>query len=252
MIDIHPPHHGAMTLRDFFIHLGIVVLGILIAIGLEQSVEYFHHRHLAADAHNALLAERAADARSNDFNIFVTRHHENILERDLAILHALREHTSVPTGPFILHHPRFLYPEAEWEKIHESGTVNYLTENLAPIAYRYKNQDAFMALADRSNEALYGAGSVLRTENDPIGAGFDSNLATNSFLNRIADSHGTLPQQEVDRGFATFAEHGDLSSLPPSQLDSLTRAIQIALVDDDAMLAYCFNIERNLTNNPEH
>jgi hypothetical protein len=31
MIDIHPTHHGTFTLRDFFIHLGIVVLGILCA-----------------------------------------------------------------------------------------------------------------------------------------------------------------------------------------------------------------------------
>ncbi len=45
MIDIHPPHHAATTRRDFFVHLFIVVLGILIAIGLEQTVEYFHRRH---------------------------------------------------------------------------------------------------------------------------------------------------------------------------------------------------------------
>ena len=39
MIDIHPPQHAPMTRRDFFVHLFIVVLGILIAIGLEQTVE---------------------------------------------------------------------------------------------------------------------------------------------------------------------------------------------------------------------
>ncbi len=43
MIDIHPPQHGSMTSRDFFVHLGIVVLGILIAIGLEQTAEVIHH-----------------------------------------------------------------------------------------------------------------------------------------------------------------------------------------------------------------
>ena len=45
MIDIHPAHHGSFTRRDFFIHLGIVVLGILIAIGLEQTAEAIHHYH---------------------------------------------------------------------------------------------------------------------------------------------------------------------------------------------------------------
>jgi len=45
MIDIHPPQHAPMTGREFFTHLFIVILGILIAIGLEQAVEYIHHRH---------------------------------------------------------------------------------------------------------------------------------------------------------------------------------------------------------------
>jgi hypothetical protein len=52
MIDIHPPHHAPMTKREFFVHLFIVVLGILIAIGLEQGVEYRHQRHqLEEDLH---------------------------------------------------------------------------------------------------------------------------------------------------------------------------------------------------------
>jgi hypothetical protein len=57
MIDIHPPQHAAITRRDFFIHLGIVVLGILIAIGLEQTVEYFHHRHQVADLGEQMRVE---------------------------------------------------------------------------------------------------------------------------------------------------------------------------------------------------
>lgn len=57
MIDIHPPQHAAITRRDFFIHLGIVVLGILIAIGLEQSVEYLHHRHQVAELSEQMRVE---------------------------------------------------------------------------------------------------------------------------------------------------------------------------------------------------
>jgi len=45
MLDVHPPHHAASTWRDFFIHIATIVLGLLIAIGLEQTVELVHHRH---------------------------------------------------------------------------------------------------------------------------------------------------------------------------------------------------------------
>jgi hypothetical protein len=45
MLDVHPPHHAASTWRDFFIHIATIVLGLLIAVGLEQTVEWMHHRH---------------------------------------------------------------------------------------------------------------------------------------------------------------------------------------------------------------
>jgi len=45
MLDVHPAHHAATTWRDFFIHIATIVLGLCIAVGLEQTVEFFHHRH---------------------------------------------------------------------------------------------------------------------------------------------------------------------------------------------------------------
>ena len=39
MLDVHPAHHAASTWRDFFIHIITIVIGLLIAIGLEQTVE---------------------------------------------------------------------------------------------------------------------------------------------------------------------------------------------------------------------
>jgi hypothetical protein len=250
MIDIHPPHHAATTRRDFFIHLVTVVLGILIAIGLEQTVEYLHHRHLATEARRSLLAERVSNENSNNFNIFATSRHQRDLLHDLAILHALRAHQPLPPDPFIVRHVRYLYLEDEWHKVHQSGTINYLTENLGPIDYRYTNQDAFMARVDRSTEDLYRAASVLRTEHDPLNTTFENNLTDTTFTRRIADSHETLNAQEIDRGFATFAEPANFNALSPAQIDSLERALQTALADDDVLLAYCYNIKRNLANNP--
>ena len=66
----------------------------------------------------------------------------------------------------------------------------------------------------------------------------------------IADSHETLSEEGMEQGFAAVAEHGDLSKLTLPQIDALEHAIQVALVDDDALLTYCFNIKRNLKNNP--
>jgi hypothetical protein len=57
MLDVHPAHHAATTWRDFFIHIATIVVGLLIAVGLEQTVEYFHHRHQLHDVRQGILVD---------------------------------------------------------------------------------------------------------------------------------------------------------------------------------------------------
>jgi hypothetical protein len=250
MLDVHPPHHAASTWRDFFIHIATIVIGLLIAIGLEQTVEYIHHRHLASEAREQLRSEREADEISNEVNIYTTERHQRDLRRDLAILHAVKTHALLPAGPFIIRRIRYLYPEDSWLKIHQSGTINYISEDVRNIAYRYSNQDAFMTRASESMEALYHASAVLRGENDPPQITFDNNLTDTRFGRALVASHETLSEEAVQQGYASLVEHTDLTKLTPTDIDELERAIKIALVDDDALLTSCFNIKRNLQNNP--
>jgi hypothetical protein len=67
-LDLHKPH-AAKTWREFFIELGTIVTGILIALALEQAVEWWRdHRHVVdaraniraeISAHLGLLARRS-------------------------------------------------------------------------------------------------------------------------------------------------------------------------------------------------
>jgi hypothetical protein len=61
MLEVHPPHAPTHTWPDFFIHIATIVLGLLIAIGLEQSVEAIHHRH----QRNELTEHMHAEAERN-------------------------------------------------------------------------------------------------------------------------------------------------------------------------------------------
>ena len=45
MLDVHPPHSATHTWKDFFIHIATIVIGLIIAVGLEQTVEALHHAH---------------------------------------------------------------------------------------------------------------------------------------------------------------------------------------------------------------
>ena len=49
-MDLHPPGGPVRSVKDFLVHLGIVTLGILIALGLEQVVETHQRSKIAAEA----------------------------------------------------------------------------------------------------------------------------------------------------------------------------------------------------------
>jgi hypothetical protein len=61
MLDVHAPHQTAHSWRDFFIHIATISVGLLIAIGLEQSVEGIHHHHERQE----LIADMRNQARQN-------------------------------------------------------------------------------------------------------------------------------------------------------------------------------------------
>lgn len=54
MLEIHTPHEAIHTWKSFFIHIATIVVGLLIAVGLEQTVELFHHRHQRYELGEAL------------------------------------------------------------------------------------------------------------------------------------------------------------------------------------------------------
>ena len=66
-MEIHKPH-AAKTWKEFFIELGTIVVGILIALGLEQIVEGFHDRSRVAQARENIRSEIA-----NNIGLMVTR-----------------------------------------------------------------------------------------------------------------------------------------------------------------------------------
>jgi type II secretory pathway pseudopilin PulG len=126
MIDIHPPHHAPMTRREFFTHLGIVVLGILIAIGLEQAVEYFHHRHQLYEAREAIHAEIEARATSLDHAIATTISSQQDMQRNAALLRAAGEHDSTPTSALVYKWGT-PYPSSNaWQAARANGAVDYM------------------------------------------------------------------------------------------------------------------------------
>ena len=90
MLDVHAPHESVRTWKDFLIHIAAIAVGLLIALGLEQTVEYFHHRHQVSETREALASDvkkPLAPADRSEFRVRVP-----IIQTNLAVFHYLRLH----------------------------------------------------------------------------------------------------------------------------------------------------------------
>jgi hypothetical protein len=63
MIDVHPAPHAAHSWPDFFIHIATIAIGLLLALGLEQTVEHFHRLHQRHSLEETLHSESLLNRR---------------------------------------------------------------------------------------------------------------------------------------------------------------------------------------------
>ena len=96
MLDVHPAHHAANSWRDFFVHIATIVLGLCIAVGLEQSVEYIHHRRQVAEAREALRVEREGNRKAFAVNDLSFRLQTAALQNNLRVFTFLQQHPGTP------------------------------------------------------------------------------------------------------------------------------------------------------------
>jgi hypothetical protein len=92
MLDVHPPPHAAHGWRDFFVHIATIVIGLLIALGLEQSAEGIHHRQQVGEARNAITEERGANRRDFATTTDWFRRETKRFQTNLAVLQYLQQH----------------------------------------------------------------------------------------------------------------------------------------------------------------
>ena len=83
MLDIHVPQ-ATHTWKDFWIHLGTITIGLLIAISLEQSVEKLNHLHLRHQLEEDLRAEAVK-------NIAILDHNYHSIDNYMAWASGLRD-----------------------------------------------------------------------------------------------------------------------------------------------------------------
>jgi hypothetical protein len=130
MLDVHPAHHAATTWRDFFIHIATIVLGLLIAIGLEQTVERIHQHYELRETREALEQERKANEKDWSGNESDWREVFVALKNNLTVLEYIRQHPGVPQtalpGELRWDQGPLIWKHAVWDAAQQKGVVQLM------------------------------------------------------------------------------------------------------------------------------
>jgi hypothetical protein len=220
MLDVHPPHEAAHTWKDFFIHIATIVIGLLIAIGLEQTVELIHHAHQRRELREALRST----TEINDAWAKVD------IERVDGRRHwALEQLTAIekagPSGPLALRRlPRM--------EIYSPNTGVWL-------AARQNGQAALLTVSEQD----------LYADMDRVEDGIF--VAPTSSIAQYSNALTELDRQVLGRTIALPSGDLDLSGLTPAQrqkLDDQLRALILSLRDlESRLLVYSTYTEYILT-----
>lgn len=132
MLDVHPPHESVRTWKDFLIHIATIAVGLLIALGLEQTVEYFHHRHQVSETREALRVEREQNHLRLADQLTEFRVRVPIIQTNLAVFHYLRLHpgTAEKELPGKVNWHNFGSPffDYVWQTAQQTGVTAFMSQ----------------------------------------------------------------------------------------------------------------------------
>ena|ERR1700722_1775962 len=210
-MDVHAPHGGIHTWRDFWIHLGTITIGLLIAIGLEQSVEWVHRLHERHVLQGELRDE--GDENLKGVQVDIDRLHSwrnGIVERrkDVQQMIASGGKLKLPFRVIPLRGAIALPSESTWDSAKASGKVALLPDYQSDV-YTF----------------LYLENDLLKTQLESVFA-----LSSEKLV--------------FERGFdAKFAESGedgtpDLGSMSVEQLKEYSDILDKNITQADSMIAF--------------
>jgi hypothetical protein len=233
MLDVHAPHDRVHSWSDFFIHIATIVIGLLIAVGLEQTVEYFHHRHQAREGLDLLRREIDANRLSLAYDDKVLTFSEREQHANLGVLQRLRNHKLQPDDRLIFIRPSQELDSSAWKVVHESAAATYISHEVMSLYDDIEETQRIVSDDLRaSNNALQRAASVLNTEQTDDSGEADRIQKSTYRSASTPEELLRMTPEAFDAEMARFGGPQDLARLTPVQIDRLEQGFQQAITDD--------------------
>jgi hypothetical protein len=146
-MEVHPPHQPLHSWKDFWIHLGTITIGLLIAISLEQSVEKLHHLHQRHQLEEQLRGEGERNIAIVEYDqryFAALRTWELCLRRNVDANRASGGKAKLPYLPDLVPRSPTVPSDSVWMTAKESQLTVLLPPSEAAMYARLELQHRFL------------------------------------------------------------------------------------------------------------
>jgi len=191
-MEIHAPHEPILSFREFLVHLAMVTVGILIALGLEQSVEAYHHHELAEEARSNMATEIADNKRELDSHLSGLDKIQAQRDDDIKLIDRLLAHEHLHELNMGLGFSGPTLNSASWTTASSVGALAYMEYGtVKQFAEAYKLQDFYEHLQnDEIGDVQKGVGMLQSLREGP---------------EKVSDSELRAIKQQLQQGSAALS-----------------------------------------------
>jgi hypothetical protein len=190
MHEAHEPEGPVFTWREIITHISIITVGLLIALGIDQTAEYFHHQHQLAEARQQL----ADEFKINLFQFKANKDYMKLIipmcQDDIKLLHYLRQHPGATQdkwpAQFKLESPYYYFDDYAWDNLKQSPVFDYMP-------YSEQNRiGAFYWEANLANKNLLTLHEEYIRLDTESAIGFDLQHMSSTQIDSLVDKINTI------------------------------------------------------------
>ncbi|HEX4154286.1 MAG TPA: hypothetical protein VHY48_01615 [Acidobacteriaceae bacterium] len=146
-MDIHAPLEPIHNWKDIAIHLGIVTIGLFIALMLEGLVEYVHHRHIVAEARANIRQEIEDNHKAAQDNVKDLDRNIRAMESNIRTIHLLEQKAAGHLS--LVNSMQYsAMGDAAWSTARDTGALAYM-----PYAEVQRYADIYTEQSDVNQQA---------------------------------------------------------------------------------------------------
>lgn len=161
-MEIDLPNKPIHSVKDFFIHIFTITVGILIALALEQAIVAYHHHELASEARANIISELRDNKGNLDGLISgmkkIQQEHEHVID----VIDQLMKNRNLNNSSMALNFVGTELSTTSWTTAQTVGALAYMNyQDVKNFAEAYNVQQEFHRIQNETFDANNTAAGMM-------------------------------------------------------------------------------------------